>query len=84
MWTIIPTIVLSGVIVYGLQTWNKAMNPDTSNSKVIEVYSKQFDWTARYSGDDNTLGKANYKLVQGRNQLGVDLTDESAQDDIVV
>ena len=84
MWTIIPTIVLSGVIVYGLQTWNKAMNPDTSNSKVIEVYSKQFDWTARYSGDDNTLGKANYKLVQGRNQLGVDLSDESAQDDIVV
>ena len=84
IWTIIPTIVLSGVIVYGLQTWTKAMNPDTSNSKVIEVYSKQFDWTARYSGDDNTLGKANYKLVQGRNQLGVDLTDESAQDDIVV
>ncbi|HIE73649.1 MAG TPA: cytochrome c oxidase subunit II [Flavobacteriales bacterium] len=84
IWTIIPTIVLSGVIVYGLQTWNKAMNPDISQSKVIEVYSKQFNWTARYSGDDNTLGKANYKLVQGRNQLGVDLSDESAQDDIVV
>ena len=27
---------------------------------------------------------ANYKLVQGRNQLGVDLSDENAQDDIVV
>tara|TARA_B110000438_G_scaffold294082_1_gene334911 strand:- start:439 stop:1413 length:975 start_codon:yes stop_codon:yes gene_type:complete len=84
IWTIVPTIILSGVIVYGLQTWNKAMNPDISQSKVIEVYSKQFDWTARYSGVDNQLGEANYKLVQGRNQLGVDLSDENAQDDIVV
>jgi len=84
IWTVIPAIFLSGVIVYGLQTWNKAMNPDISQSKVIEVYSKQFDWTARYSGDDNQLGGANYKLVQGRNQLGVDLTDENAEDDIVV
>ena len=84
IWTVIPAIFLSGVIVYGLQTWNKAMNPDISNSKVIEVYSKQFDWTARYSGDDNQLGNANYKLVQGRNKLGVDLTDENAEDDIVV
>ena len=84
IWTVIHAIFLSGVIVYGLQTWNKAMNPDISNSKVIEVYSKQFDWTARYSGDDNQLGNANYKLVQGRNKLGVDLTDENAEDDIVV
>ena len=30
------------------------------------------------------MGKSNYKLVQGRNQLGVDLSDENAQDDIVV
>jgi|TARA_B110000196_G_scaffold284224_1_gene266617 cytochrome c oxidase subunit 2 len=84
IWTVVPAIFLSGVIVYGLQTWNKAMNPDTSNSKVIEVYAKQFDWTARYSGSDNQLGKANYKLVQGRNQLGVDLNDEKSEDDIVV
>ena len=60
------------------------MNPDTSQSKVIEIYAKQFDWTARYSGSDNQLGKANYKLVKGRNQLGVDLNDEKSEDDIVV
>ena len=84
IWTVIPTIVLTGVIIYGLQTWNKAMNPDTTHSKVIEVYAKQFDWTARYSGEDNKLGNANYKLVKGRNQLGVDMTDANAEDDIVV
>ena len=84
IWTVVPTIVLTGVIIYGLQTWNKAMNPDTTHSKVIEVYARQFDWTARYSGEDNKLGNANYKLVQGRNQLGVDMTDANAEDDIVV
>lgn len=84
IWTVIPTIVLTGVIIYGLQTWNKAMNPDTTNSKVIEVYARQFDWTARYSGKDNKLGDANYKLVKGRNQLGVDMKDTNAEDDIVV
>ena len=84
IWTVIPTIVLTGVIIYGLQTWNIAMNPDTTHSKVIEVYAKQFDWTARYSGEDNKLGNANYKLVKGRNQLGVDMKDTNAKDDIVV
>ena len=42
------------------------MNPDVSDATVIEVYSKQFDWTARYSGADNILGDANFRLVEGR------------------
>lgn len=84
VWTIIPTIVLTGVIIYGLKVWNQAMNPDITNSKVIEIYSKQFGWTARYSGEDNKLGNANYKLVKGRNQLGVDLSDQNSNDDVVV
>jgi len=83
-WTVIPTIILTALIIYGLRTWDRAMNPDISKATVIEVYSKQFDWTARYSGSDNVLGDANYKLVEGRNTLGVDLNDENSSDDIVV
>ena len=83
-WTVIPTIVLTALIIYGLRTWDRAMNPDVSDATVIEVYSKQFDWTARYSGADNILGDANFRLVEGRNTLGVDLNDEKAADDIVV
>ena len=83
-WTVIPTIILTVLIVYGLRTWDRAMNPDISKAKVIEVYSKQFDWTARYSGTDNVLGEASYKLVEGRNTLGVDINDKNAADDIVV
>ena len=83
-WTVIPTIVLTALIIYGLRTWDRAMNPDVSEAIIIEVYSKQFDWTARYSGADNILGDANFRLVEGRNTLGVDLNDDKAADDIVV
>ena len=83
-WTVIPTIVLTALIIYGLRTWDRAMNPDVSDATVIEVYSKQFDWTARYSGADNILGDANFRLVEGRNTLGVDINDKKAADDIVV
>ena len=83
-WTIVPTIVLTALIIYGLRTWDRAMNPDISEATVIEVYSKQFDWTARYSGTDNVLGDANYKLVEGRNTLGIDVNDKNSADDIVV
>ena len=83
-WTVIPTIVLTALIIYGLRTWDRAMNPDVSEATIIEVYSKQFDWTARYSGEDNILGDANFRLVEGRNTLGVDLNDDNSADDIVV
>ena len=83
-WTVIPTIILTTLIIYGLKTWDRAMNPDISESTVIEVYSKQFDWTARYSGLDNTLGESSFLLVEGKNVLGVDMLDENSTDDIVV
>ena len=83
-WTVIPTIVLTALIIYGLRTWDRAMNPDVSEATIIEVYSKQFDWTARYSGADNILGDANFRFVEGRNTLGVDLNDDKSADDIVV
>jgi hypothetical protein len=37
----------------------------------------------RYSGNDNVLGKANVRFIEGAN-AGVDLADPYAQDDIVV
>jgi len=82
VWTVIPTIILTGFIIFGLKTWDNAMNVEiTESTKVIEVYGKQFNWTARYSGIDNTLGKANYKLVKGKNTLGVDMLDVNSADD---
>jgi cytochrome c oxidase subunit 2 len=87
IWTIIPVIVLAGLIMYGLYTWNNIMSVDEEDKQdaiVIELYAKQFGWEARYAGDDKTLGKANVRLIEGINTLGVDLADPAAQDDKVV
>ncbi|MCW8979937.1 MULTISPECIES: cytochrome c oxidase subunit II [Altibacter] len=85
IWTIIPVIVLAGLIIYGLFTWTDIMNVDTEDDPmVVELYAYQFDWRARYGGNDNTLGEANVRLIEGVNQLGVDASDPNAQDDIVV
>jgi len=83
IWTIAPTIVLTAVILYGLSTWDKITNADTSESAIIEVYAKQFNWAARYPGEDNSLGSYDYKLVQGPNALGVNMEDKTSLDDKV-
>ena len=85
IWTIIPVIVLAGLIIYGLFTWTDIMNIDTEDDPlVVELYAYQFDWRARYGGADNTLGEANVRLIEGVNQLGVDASDPNAQDDVIV
>ncbi len=85
IWTIIPVIVLAGLIIYGLFTWTDIMNVSTDDDPiVVELYAQQFQWRARYSGEDNTLGEANVRLIEGVNQLGVDPSDPNGKDDKVV
>ncbi|NDP26895.1 MAG: cytochrome c oxidase subunit II [Flavobacterium sp.] len=85
IWSGIPAIVLAGLILYGLYAWTNIMFVDENEDTIeIELYAQQFKWTARYSGADNVLGKANVRLIEGVNTLGVDLSDPNAQDDIVV
>jgi cytochrome c oxidase subunit 2 len=35
--------------------------------------AQQFNWKARVAGDDNVLGKANVRYIEGANTFGVDL-----------
>lgn len=85
IWTIIPVIVLAGLIIYGLFTWTDIMNVDRDDDPlVVELYAQQFNWRARYGGADNTLGEANVRLIEGINQLGVDASDPNGKDDKVV
>lgn len=85
IWTIVPVIALSVLILYGLYTWNNVMfvDPEEEDVIYIELYAKQFSWEARYAGEDNALGKANVRLIEGINTLGVDMSDPNAKDDIV-
>lgn len=85
IWSVIPAITLTGLIFYGLYAWTNIMFVDEDEDvMVVELYAKQFSWEARYSGNDNTLGKANVRYIEGVNTLGVDMSDPNAQDDIVV
>jgi len=85
IWSVIPAVVLAGLILYGLYAWNNIMFVDEDEDVVVvELYAQQFKWTARYAGADNVLGKANVRLIEGVNTLGVDLADPYSQDDIVV
>lgn len=83
IWTIIPTIVLAVIIYTGLKAWNDITQNVPDDGMVVEVYGKQFDWTARYSGKDNTLGRSNFRLIADDNPLGVDRKDAASADDII-
>lgn len=84
IWTIIPVIVLAGLILYGLYAWTNIMFIDEEKEDTIfvEVYAKQFSWEVRYAGPDGVLGKANIRYIDGVNTTGVDMSDPNAQDDI--
>jgi len=85
IWTIIPSIVLAGLVLYGLSVWIDVMDTsDAENPLIVEVYAKQFQWEARYAGEDNELGLANVRNIKGINTMGVDMTDINSLDDIPV
>ena len=87
IWTIIPVIVLAGLILWGLYTWTNIMDiNDEDDPIVVELYAQQFNWTARYAGNDNVLGSANVRMIDidKANVLGLDESDSYAKDDIIV
>ena len=82
IWTGIPAITIVLLIGYGLWAWNNIMYVgDDENPIEIEVYSRQFDWQARYAGEDNQLGLGNVNFIKGINSMGVDMSDPNSQDD---
>ena len=81
IWTVIPSVVLAVIIIYGLRAWNVMTSEASAEAIRIEVYSKQFDWTARYPGNDGEFGQSNYNLITPMNPLGI-LTPEGIEDAI--
>jgi cytochrome c oxidase subunit 2 len=71
IWTIIPTVVLFVIIISGLIVWNDTTGVKSPDNLNIELYSKQYHWTARYAGDDNVLGQANVNFISSKNPVGV-------------
>jgi cytochrome c oxidase subunit 2 len=60
---------------------------EDEDALVVELYAQQWNWKARYGGEDNVLGDANVRFLNdfdGRNSVGIDSSDPNGMDDIVV
>lgn len=83
VWTIIPAMVLTVLVVFGFFTWQNVM--DSANRKGdlnVGITGHQFAWELRYPGADGVLGRVNYRLVTGSNILGIDYKDRNSYDDL--
>lgn len=77
LWTVIPAIVLTVLVIGGLNAWRSIMKTPADGTAKIEVFAYQFGWSVRYPGADGELGNANYNLISGSNPLGVAVKDEA-------
>ena len=84
IWTTVPAIFLTVLVVFGLKYWFKMTGEAPKDSVIVEVTGHQFAWEFRYPGTDKILGKKNYKLTKGANSLGVDFSDPASFDDLHV
>lgn len=82
IWTIVPAMIMAGLVFTGLIVWNDVMADAPEDAEVVEIMGKQFGWQVRYPGvDDNKLGNYNFKLTDATNEFGIDLSDENSFDD---
>jgi cytochrome c oxidase subunit 2 len=84
IWTVIPAIVLTVLVGFGLYYWFQITGEAPANSQVVEVYGKQFGWEFRYPGNDNKFGKRYFKEINEakNNPLGQIWSDRDNHDDI--
>lgn len=72
LWTIVPACVLAVIIILGLKSWNEIQSLSSDEAVRVELYSKQFEWVVRYSGDNNKLGHSDFRLVDpADNPVGI-------------
>ncbi|MDO3626913.1 cytochrome c oxidase subunit II [Mucilaginibacter sp. BT774] len=82
VWTVIPAIVLTILVVFGFFTWRSVTNTDNLKGDInIDVTAHQFAWEIRYPGKDGRLGQVNYQLYTPNNVLGVNFKDRNSFDD---
>lgn len=77
IWTVIPAIVLTILVIGGLTAWQKITRTPEKGTAEVEIFAYQFGWTARYPGADAKLGNANYNLISATNPLGVAVPDQA-------
>jgi cytochrome c oxidase subunit 2 len=67
IWTIIPAIVLTILVIIGLRNWFLFTGEPPKEAMVVEVTGKQFNWIFRYPGKDGAFGKKYFKNIDEAN-----------------
>lgn len=84
IWTAIPAVVMTFLVVGGLDVWNEVMADVGVDDEYMEIEATgyQFAWQLRYPGPDGKLGTRDFRQIDGTNPLGQDWTDSKNWDDI--
>jgi len=71
IWTVIPAIALTVLVVIGLRNWFSFTGEAPDNALKVEVTGKQFGWMFRYAGKDKVFGKKYFRVIDATNPLGL-------------
>lgn len=72
IWTVIPAIVLTVLVVIGLRNWFIFTGDAPKEAMVVEITGKQFGWIMRYPGKDGQFGRKYYRNIDdATNALGL-------------
>lgn len=84
VWTVIPAVVMTFLVVGGLDAWNEVMADVAPGEEYIEIEGTgyQFAWHLRYPGVDGKLGSRDYTLISSTNPLGQVWEDKKNIDDL--
>jgi len=83
IWTAIPAVVMTFLVMGGLDAWNEVMADVEPGEDYIEIEATgmQFAWLIRYPGADGKLGARHFTKINSANPMGQDWTDTKNLDD---
>ena len=83
----IGVAVIEAVLLIGfaIPAWANRVNefPPESESTVVRMIARQFEWHAHYPGPDGRFGRRDLSLITPTNVVGLDRSDPHAGDDVV-
>ncbi len=84
VWTVIPAVVMTFLVISGLDAWNEVMGDTKEGEEYMEIEATgyQFAWHIRYPGEDGKLGARDYKMINAMNPIGQDWNDQKNWDDL--
>jgi len=85
VWTAIPAVVMTFLVVGGLDAWNEVMADVSEDDNFLEIEATgfQFGWNLRYPGEDLLLGEKDFRRISSDNPLGQNWKDEKNLDDFL-